>query len=112
MGKPNHDNTRGNPLDSIFREEEDREKRRKLDCMEYCKNKLKPRDRVVLDKYFTGIIIRSPEDEPLTDAEIKDVRKSLAEELGVAPETIRTIAHRSKEFVSRCTNDCSEGGEK
>lgn len=112
MGKSNDGETPGNPLDSIFREEEAKEKRRRLDCMEYCKNKLKPRDSVVLDKYFTGIIIRSPEDEPLSDAEIKKVRDSLAGELGVAPETIRTIAHRSKEFVFQCTEKCMKRGEK
>jgi hypothetical protein len=112
MGKPNDRETHGNPLDSIFRDEEAKEKRRKLDCQEECKKKLSPRDSIVLDKYFTGIIIRSPEDEPLSDVEIKNVRKSLAEELGVAPETIRTIAHRSKEFVYQCTNKCLKRGEK
>jgi hypothetical protein len=89
------------------------EQRQMLMCLEECKRlKLSPRDYVVLEKYFTGIQIRSPEDEPLSDAEITAVRKSLAEELGVAPETIRTIAHRSKEIVFKCIERCLKRSEK
>lgn len=95
------------PLESIIIEEGSAEERRLLDCLEECKRKkLSPRDRMVLDKYFTGIEIVSPDDEPLADSEITDVRRSLAEELGVKYETIRTVAHRSKKIVLDCARRC------
>lgn len=94
-------------------EENTDRQRQILACLEECKRlKLSPRDQVVLEKYFTGIQIRSAEDEPLSAAEINKVRKSLAEELGVAPGTIRTIVYRSKEIVLKCVERCMKRHEK
>jgi hypothetical protein len=102
-----------NPLDSLIEKEAEDKKQRKLACQRECKGlKLSPRDRAVLDLYYTGIIIRSPEDEPLSDSEIKIVRKRLAEKFGVSPETIRTIVHRRKEKVLQCINRCMMRQEK
>lgn len=101
------DVTARDPLESLLLEEGSAEERRLLDCLEECKRKkLSPRDRVVLDKYFTGIEIVSPDDEPLADSEITDVRRALADELGVKYETIRTVAHRSKKIVLDCARRC------
>lgn len=89
------------------------ERRRRLACLEECKRrKLSPRDQVVLEKYFTGIQILSPEDEPLSGDELTEVRRRLADEWGVAPATIRTIANRSKEIVLRCVERCLKGRGK
>lgn len=95
------------PLGDLIAVEVAAEERRILDCVEECKRKkLSPRDRVVLDKYFTGIEVLSPDDEPLGDREITAVRRSLADELGVTYETIRTIAHRSRKKVFDCVVRC------
>ena len=102
--KPAIQATANNP---VVEAEEAEEQRRRLDCQQECKRlKLSPRDRVVLDKYFTGIEIRSSDDEPLEPNRIRDVRKAMADELGVAPETIRTIAHRSREVIQKCIERC------
>lgn len=108
-----NDTNAKNPLDSIVEKEDEDTKQRKLACQRECKKvKLSPRDQAVLDLYYTGIIIRSPEDDPLSDPEIKIVRKRLAEEFGVTPETIRTIVHRGKELVLQCINRCMKRQEK
>lgn len=97
------DTTQNNPYELIAEVEDEEEKRRLLAYLLECKRKyLSPRDSEIFDLYFTGIIIRSPDDEPLTDREIKEVRKTLAARYGAPPETIRTIAHRSKQAVSLC----------
>ena len=102
-----------NPLDTIVEKEDEDKNRQRLACLRECKSvKLSPRDQAVLDLYYTGIIIRSPEDEPLSDPEIRLVRKRLAEKFGVTPETIRTIAHRRKEMVLQCINRCMKRQEK
>ena len=112
MEKPIRDPMAKDPLTPIIEAEGSQERRRKLACQEECKRKLSPRDRVVLDKYFTGIEILSRDDEPLPDREIKDIRKALSEELGVAPKTIRTIARRSKKIVFKCIERCMKRQEK
>jgi len=107
----NQSGARKNPMAAIIEKEDDKEKRKKLDCQKDCKTKLSPRDSVILDMYFTGIVIQSPEDEPLSDEIIKIARKRLAEKFGVAAETIRTIAHRSREFVRGCIDRCMKRQE-
>lgn len=102
----NQSGARKNPMTAIIEQENDKEKRKKLDCQNECKTKLSPRDSVILDMYFTGIVIESSEDEPLSDEIIKIARKRLAEKFGVAAETTRTIAHRSREFVRGCIDRC------
>jgi hypothetical protein len=101
------------PTVSLHEPEAEDEQRRRLACLKECKRrKLSPRDRVVLEKYFTGIRILSPEQEPLSIDELTKVRRRLAEEWGVAPATIRTIANRSKEIVFRCIERCLKGRGK
>lgn len=108
-----NDTNAENPLDFIVEQEDEDTKQRKLACQRECKKvKLSPRDQAVLDLYYTGIIIRSPEDEPLSDPEIKIVRKRLADEFGVTPETIRTIVHRGKALLFQCINRCMKRQEK
>lgn len=102
----NQGETPKNPVEKIIEKENDAEKRKKLDCQNECKAKLSPCDSVILEMYFTGIVIQSAEDEPLSDELIKIGRKRLAEKSGVAVETIRTIAHRSREFVRGCVDRC------
>lgn len=97
------------PLGNLIAAEE----RHVLYCLEECKRKkLSPRDHVVLDMYFTGIKILTPEDEPLPEKEITDVRKSLADRLGVTYEAVRTIAHRSRKIVLDCVVRCVRRGGK
>lgn len=101
------------PLADMLAGEEAAERRRMLDCVEECKRrKLSPRDRVLLDKYFTGVEVLSPDDEPLSGREIKEIRKSLADELGVVGETIRTLVHRSRKVVLDCVVRCMRRGGK
>ncbi len=107
----NQSGTRKNPMAAIIEKENADEKRKKLDCQNKCKTKLSPRDSVILDMYFTGIVIQSPDDEPLSDEIIKIFRKRLAERFDVAAETIRTIAHRSREFVRGCIDRCMKRQE-
>lgn len=100
------ENAKNNPIAPIIDEEDEKEKRKKLDCQNECKVKLSPRDSIILDLYFTGMVIESPEVEPLSDEMIKIGRKRLAEKFGVAAETIRTVAHRSRDLLRGCIDRC------
>lgn len=105
--KPEGEATADDPLGIVIRVEDAREHERMLACQEEClRRKLSPRDRVVLEMYFTGINILSRDDEALKDRVITDVRKHMAAERGVPAETIRTIAHRAKKSVLDCIKRC------
>lgn len=109
----NQDPTPNNPLDSITEIEDEEEKRRRLECLIECKRqKLSPRDSEIFDLYFTGIIIRSPGDEPLSDREIKEGRQILPKRYGVSPETIRTIVRRCILVLQPCIERCIKRQEK
>lgn len=107
------DTTSDNPVEISIEIEDEAEKRRMLACQQDCKRlKLSPRDSEIFDLYFTGIIVRLPDDEPLSDKEIKDGRKTLAAKYGVSPETIRTIVRRCKEVLQPCIERCIKRQEK
>ncbi len=109
----NRDTTSASPVDIGIEEEDEREKQERLSCQDFCKRKkLSPRDSEILDLYFTGIIIRSPDDEPLSEREIKAVRQKLAVKYGLSPETIRTVAHRCKLIIELCVDRCMKRQEK
>ncbi|HEX8149983.1 MAG TPA: hypothetical protein VF591_22565 [Pyrinomonadaceae bacterium] len=92
--------------------EEEEKRRQRSACLEECMRKLSPRDRVVLEKYYTGVRILSPEDEPLAGDELTEVRRRLAAEWGVAPETIRTIVNRGRRAALSCIERCMRRHEK
>jgi hypothetical protein len=101
------DEAAADPLGKLIAGEEEAERRLLLDCQDECKrSKLSPRDRVLLDMYYTGVEILSAEDEPLADDSIKAVRRRLAEWLGVSQDTVRVIAHRARKAVLACIVRC------
>ena len=101
-----------NPLESLIKKEETKMQQLKSQCLEECREtNLSPLNRVILNKYFSGV--QTSEDKALVeDQKIKDIRKDLAEELGVPAATIRTWAHRSREIISNCTEKCMKRHEK
>ncbi len=109
----NRETTLIDALDNFIKLEDEEEKQRLRACLIECKRqKLSPRDSEIFDLYFTGIIIRSPDDEPLSDREIKEARKTLAEKYDVSPETIRTIVRRCILVLLPCINRCMKRQEK
>ena len=101
-----------NPLESLIKKEETKMQQLKSQCLEECREtNLSPLNRVILNKYFSGV--QTSVDKTLVkNQKIKDIRKDLAEELGVPAATIRTWAHRSREIISNCTEKCMKRHEK
>lgn len=82
------------------------ERDNRLKCYRDCEKKLSERDREIYQIYNTGKIINLPDEEPLSDEEIKFGRKQLAEKYGLSPNTIRSINHRCISFMTGCVERC------
>jgi RNA polymerase sigma factor (sigma-70 family) len=65
------------------------------DCLERCLAGLQPADRAVLLRYYEGGSSKS-----------KDVRRELAEELGVSTTALRIRAHRLRTQLEKCVTQC------
>jgi len=93
------------PHKLLVEKEEAKNQEVKSRCLEECRQKLSPRDRVIFNKYFSEV--QTYEDETLVEIQkIKDFRKELAGEFNVPSATIRTWARRVRMFISNCTEKC------
>lgn len=78
----------------------------RLECQRECEKKMPQRDREIYQLYFTGKIINSPDDEPLSDEEIKKIKKHLPEKYELSPTTIRVIIYRRVSSMTDCVEKC------
>ena len=71
------------------------ETERRLDCLEGCLDRLSLSNRELILHYY--------EDE---NKSAEDVRKEIAQRLGISPNAVRIRAHRIRDVLSRCVRDC------
>ena len=71
------------------------ETERRFACLDGCLDRLSLSNRELILHYY--------EDEKKS---AKDVRREIADRLGISPNAVRIRAHRIRDFLSRCVRDC------
>jgi len=74
-----------------------KEAERRDECLTRCMNELEPDDAQLVIAYYRG-----------TGQQRIDNRRRLAEELGLAPATLRVKLHRIREPLEKCVKRCLE----
>ena len=87
------------PEDLLSREMKQRERERRLECLDRCLQKLPPESLYLITKYHHG-------EEALDKAR----RKELAQSLGIPLNALRIRAHRIKAAIVECVKNCLERG--
>jgi RNA polymerase sigma factor (sigma-70 family) len=68
----------------------------RYECLEKCLNRLTTTNRELILQYY----------EDNQKPSMEEVRREIAEGLGISPNAVRIRAHRIRETLSRCIGDC------
>jgi RNA polymerase sigma factor (sigma-70 family) len=68
----------------------------RYECLEQCLSRLTPKNRELILRYY----------EDGRQDSMEEVRKEIAQRLGISPNAVRIRAHRIRETLSRCIGDC------
>lgn len=68
---------------------------REMECLDACMSRQPPAGRALIERYYDEDAIRD-----------QDRRRLMARELGISPTALRLRAHRVRETLRRCVEEC------